>query len=273
MASCDGEQPRQDDINKAVWAQQRAVATFGAAEGWIDRSERVLIERVFAEQDRPHVLDIGVGGGRTVPLLAPRAESYVAIDFVPELVRTAIERFPRVDIRVGDARALEFADASFDVVVFSINGLDAISHDDRKLALHEIRRVLRPTGVFMFSTHNDDGPGPRERPWSIPPMSLYQPRSSVRTLLRRVTKLPVGVRNYRRLRPMRDRGSGWTVTTSGAHDFGIVIHYIAANAVEAELRDAGFGGAIELWDDRAGQPAAAARPQQRWWYFNVLAYC
>ena len=269
----DGVQPRQDSTNQRVWAEENQVARFAAAGGWIDRSERALIERVFVEHAGADVLDIGVGGGRTVPLLCPRAASYVAIDFVGELVAAAIQRFPEVDIRVGDARQLDFPDASFDVVFFSINGLDAIAHDDRRRALHEIRRVLRPTGTFVFSTHNCDGPGPRERPWTVPPMSIHQPRSSARTLMRRFTRFPTSIRNYRRLRPMRDSGPGWMVTSSGAHDFGIVVHYTTAAGLEAELRDAGFTGPVELWDDVAGLPAHSARPQRRWWYFNVLAHC
>lgn len=263
----------QDHTNRLVWSTHDEVARFAAAEGWIDRSEQALIQRVMTENADLEVLDIGVGGGRTVPLLGPLAARYVAIDFVPELVAATMHRFPNVDIRVGDARELEFPDASFDLVVFSINGLDAISHFDRSRALHEIRRVLRPTGMFVFSTHNSEGPGPRERPWSLPPMSFLQPRSSARTLLRRVTRFPVSLRNYRKLKPMSDNGPQWQVTLSGAHDFGLVVHYTTAAGLEQELREAGFTGDVELWDDRAGLPASAARPQRRWWYFNVLAHC
>ena len=39
-------------------------------EGWIDRSERVLLERITKEYVGGDVLDVGVGGGRTVPLLS-----------------------------------------------------------------------------------------------------------------------------------------------------------------------------------------------------------
>lgn len=273
MTDRDGSTQSQDFTNRSVWAQQQEVQRFAAAGGWIDRSERVLLERLLADGAQAELLDIGVGGGRTVPLLAPRVARYVAIDFVPELVAAAKNRFPNVDIRVGDARQLEFSDASFDVVVFSINGLDAISHEDRGQALHEIRRVLKPTGTFVFSSHNSDGPGPRERPWTLPPVTFRQPRSSAITLMRRVAKFPTSLRNYRRLKSMSARGPGWQVALSGAHDFGLVVHYITAAGLESELREAGFSGEVELWDDRAGLPAAAARPQKRWWYFNIVAHC
>ena len=262
-----------ESTNRKAWTDVGQIARFASAEGWIDRSEKALLERVTKEYAGGDVLDVGVGGGRTVPLLAPKAGRYVAVDFVPELVAAACRRFPDADIRVGDARDLDFPDASFDLVVFSINGLDAISHGDRAVALREIRRVLRPTGAFVFSTHNLDGPGPRERPWSIPPVSVRQPRSSARTLLRRVAKFRTSMANYRSSVGLSDRGTDWMVTSSGAQDFGLVVHYTTAAAVQAEVRDAGFSGPIELWDDRAGLPEADARPQSRWWYYNILVRC
>ena len=262
-----------ESTNRNVWAHDGEVARFASAQGWIDRSERVLLERITKEYVGGDVLDVGVGGGRTVPLLSPFAARYVGIDFVPELVTAASKRFPDADIRVGDARHLDFPDASFDLAVFSINGIDSISHSDRAIALREIRRVLRPTGAFVFSTHNSEGPGPRERPWSMPPVSVRQPRSSIRTVLRRVMRFRTAVTNYRESAAMKEVGPDWLITSSGAHDFGLVVHYITASALQTELRASGFGGAIELWDDRAGLPAGRARPQRLWWYFNVLARC
>ena len=65
---------------------------------------------------------------------------------------------------VGDVRTLpEIADASFDLAVFSYNGLDGLSHGERLLALAEIRRVLAPGGHFIFSAHNRLAP--IDSPW------------------------------------------------------------------------------------------------------------
>jgi SAM-dependent methyltransferase len=263
----------QDVSNFSVWTQPRQVAFFAAAKGWIDATEEVLIERVRRDHAGGDVLDIGVGGGRTVPLVQPWAGRYVGIDVLPELVAVARQRYPEADLRVGDVRHLDFEDAVFDVAVFSVNGLDAMSHEDRGTALREIRRVLRPTGTFVFSTNNAEGPGPSERPWSLPPMSVRQPRSSLRTLTRRILHFRDALANYRRLQPLTSRGPGWIVTSNGADDFSLVLHYTTAEALQAELRDAGFAGDIELWDDRAGLRAGETRPQRRWWYFNVLVRC
>lgn len=52
----------------------------------------------------------------------------------------------RIDVRDGDMRQLPFADASFDVVLSSL-ALTSLSKDaDRRQAIDEITRVLRPDG-------------------------------------------------------------------------------------------------------------------------------
>jgi len=262
----------QDEVNYSVWSGRQGVARYGAAKGWIDSSEGMILPKLVSEYAGGAVLDLGVGGGRTIGLASRAAGAFVAIDYVPELVQVARQRFPGVDIRVGDARRLDFAPESFDLVLFSINGIDAVSHTDRGAVLREVRRVLLPGGTFYFSTHNRSGPGPRERPWGPPPVTMRHPRSSVLSLLRRVWRFPVNVANYRRLRTLTELGPGWRVTTSGAHDFGIVIHYTTAAAAVAELREAGFAGPIRLWDDVYGTELSGDDPRlDGCWYFHVVA--
>lgn len=261
-----------DPVNKAVWSESTAVARFTRARGWIDPSEQLLVNRILSDRPNASVLDIGVGGGRTVPLVSPLAGNYIAIDFIPELVAAAAERFPDADIRWGDARRLDFEDGQFDVVLFSINGLDSIGHDDRALALAEIRRVLAPDGILVFSSHNHDGPGRADRPWRLPPMTIRQPRSSARALVGRIVHSRRAAANYRALHGAGESGPGWAVETSGAHEFGILVHYITCDELTQELRDRGFSGPIEIWDDRAARRVDCA-DVGGCWYFNVSAQC
>lgn len=259
------------DVNREAWAHPEQLDAFARVRGWNDPSERVIISGLRSAGGLGDVGDIGVGGGRTVPLLDPAASTYVALDFMPEMVRAATDRFPGVDIRLGDARRLEFTDASFDLVVFSSNGLDTLGHDDRLVALAEIRRVLRTPGRLVFSSHNHLGPGPRERPWGLPPIHLGQPRSSARAVGRRLLRQRRMRDRYRAAAAMHVDGTGWSMAASGAADFGLVIHYATINELLSELRQVGFGGPFEVWDDARGVRLEPTGEHRRVWYFNVVA--
>lgn len=105
------------------------------------------------------MLDVGVGLGRTTPYFAPVVASYVGIDYSLPMVESCIarlgDRFSNVSLDVGDVRDLgRFAAGSFDFVLFSYNGLDSIGHDDRLIALAELRRVTDAAGYIFFSSHN-----------------------------------------------------------------------------------------------------------------------
>jgi ubiquinone/menaquinone biosynthesis C-methylase UbiE len=104
-------------------------------------------------QARGEVLDIGVGTGRNIEYY-PQGIRLTAIDISAPMLdvarQRAIELGREVDLRVGDAQALEFASATFDTVVFTLS-LCSIP-DDRK-AISEAKRVLRPGGRLLLLEH------------------------------------------------------------------------------------------------------------------------
>lgn len=117
-------------------------------------AERHLFDRHL----RPgmSILDIGVGGGRTTRHLSKFAGRYLGADYSQAMVDACRRAWPELEFRCADATDLAgFPDGEFDAVVFSFNGIDYIASDDgRRRCLQELSRVLKPGGIFIFSSHN-----------------------------------------------------------------------------------------------------------------------
>lgn len=90
-------------------------------------------------------LEVGCGEGRVTRDLRGRGYEVTGLDVAPTLVEAARDADPSGTYVVGDAAALPFDDASFDLVV-SYNSL--IDVDDMPAAVTEAGRVLRSGGCF-----------------------------------------------------------------------------------------------------------------------------
>ena len=130
-----------------------------AAYSHLQPPERTILEFLRGKLPTMSMLDIGVGGGRTTAHFADLVRRYVGADYAEDMVNACRKRFAQapdsVSFQVADARKMpQFADGEFDFVLFSFNGIDGLSHDDRQLVYQEIRRILKPGGYFCFSAHN-----------------------------------------------------------------------------------------------------------------------
>jgi len=78
------------------------------------------------------ILDIGVGGGRTVTALRRISDNYTGLDYISGMVDLCKKKFPKVHFQQGDARDLSnFPDHSFNLVVFSMNGSSMVNYQGR----------------------------------------------------------------------------------------------------------------------------------------------
>jgi ubiquinone/menaquinone biosynthesis C-methylase UbiE len=93
-------------------------------------------------------LDLACGEGRLARDLAARGHSVVGLDASPTLVELAREADPDGEYVVGDAAALPFDDASFDLVV-AYNAL--MDFGDMAGAVREAARVLESGGRLCIS--------------------------------------------------------------------------------------------------------------------------
>ena len=100
------------------------------------------------------VLEVGVGTGINAALY-PRDCSVIGIDLCESMLenaerRIAGQRLTNVRLLQMDAEALTFPDNSFDIV-YAPYTISVVS--DPVKAVHEMRRVCRPGGRFVFLNH------------------------------------------------------------------------------------------------------------------------
>ena len=126
-----------------------------ATSDCLTASEKLLLRKYNDFIERKQVLDIGIGGGRTTAYLLPISGNYYGIDYSSAMVDFTKERFPKANISCRDARDLScFENGVFDFVLFSFNGIDCVEHEDRIRIMSEVKRIMKDSGVFMFSSHN-----------------------------------------------------------------------------------------------------------------------
>ena len=93
-------------------------------------------------------LDVGCGEGRFCRILRAEGFDPVGLDPTEELLAAAQARDPNGRYVTGRAEALDFLDASFDLVVSCLSLID-IEHAETAIA--EMARVLKPGGTLLVA--------------------------------------------------------------------------------------------------------------------------
>lgn len=101
------------------------------------------------------VLDLGCGGGFMAEALKERGATVTGVDLSEAAIGAARQHAKlnglQIDYCVGGGESLPFADGIFDIAIC----VDVLEHvEDLNRVLSEIRRVLRPNGLFLFDTIN-----------------------------------------------------------------------------------------------------------------------
>jgi SAM-dependent methyltransferase len=252
-------------IDADVWRSSEVLGIFAGREGYIDAGEAMLLTRIAAEVGREPILDIGVGGGRTIPLLSETSDEYVAVDYLQEMVALTRAQHPGVRVEQADARDLsEFEDESFGAVLFSFNGIDGVGHEDRVAVHRAVMRVLRPGGIYVYSTHNLDFCCAGRPPWD---RSWWDLDNGPRAALAYAARLPRRSRSYRRLRGLTVPGDGWAIMVGSAYDFSVLWHHVNPEEARAELRRAGCSDEAEMYSSNGEQIAAGADTDGTPWLY------
>lgn len=136
------------------------VYTDAALKVGLWESEKIFAEKYFPKNEA--LFDMGCGAGRTsFGLQVIGYSNITAGDVTPSMVHSAIQLNNQLNCNINfvvcDATQLEYADCSFQSVLFSFNGLMQIpGMANRIKAMKEIHRVLKKGGHFIFTSHDRD---------------------------------------------------------------------------------------------------------------------
>ena len=219
-----------------------------AARDYLDPAEKTFIDEFGKELADMYMLDMGVGGGRTTKYFAPLVKSYTGADYAPSMIAACQKKYgDRYKFIECDVRNMnEIVDNCFDFILFSYNGIDSFPHDDRLKALAELRRILKPGGLFFFSSHNLNWGGLNDifslRGKAVNSLTAQNSFSFIKPgRLFGMLKLRYLNKSFsmrRHIKKMRKKQAGHIYDNSLNGKAGI--YYITAAEQIKQLRDAGF---------------------------------
>lgn len=145
--------------NQTAWGASYVVQAYENTGDMLQIPEQSIFQILKDRLKSMKMLDIGIGTGRTTVHFAPEVQEYIGVDYAENMISVCEKRFGKgnknIIFKVADARSLQaFGENHFDFILFSYNGIDYISHEDRIKVFKEIRWAGKKGGIFVFSTHN-----------------------------------------------------------------------------------------------------------------------
>ncbi len=234
-----------DRINKK--AMRGSVADYARLEA-LTKSEKAALNYVSETVDNP-ILDIGVGGGRTVKALCQISKDYVGIDYVDEMIVACRKKFPGVRFMQGDARDLtSFENNSFHTIMFSMNGISMVDHEGRIKILQEVYRLLSPGGAFLFSTYNQDNVD-HNKLFRFPKFVFSTNPLKLGTRgLRYACNLLIVMYNRSRFRKLEVYTDEYSIVNDECHNYATMLYYITQTNQYKQLTSVGFDRDIVAFD-------------------------
>ncbi|MGN9842206.1 class I SAM-dependent methyltransferase [Nonomuraea sp. H19] len=200
--------PRRERLRR-YW--DRHAASYDEQMGFFDRRLFGDTRPWICSKATGDVLEVAIGTGLNLPFY-PEGTRLTGIEWSPAMLARARLRAAGlgldVDLREGDAQALEFDDGSFDSVVCTFS---LCSIADYRKAIDEMIRVLRPGGALLLADHV------AASPWAA---------RAVQRLLELVT-VPMAEEHFLRRPISHVRERGLTVEQHDRFKLGIVERLVA----------------------------------------------
>jgi len=118
-------------------------------EPWKLKEREIFLYRLNLENKKT-LLEIGAGTGRDSLFFQQQGLKVTTIDFAEEMIRLCLEK--GLDARIMDFTRLEFPSESFDSV-YALNCLIHVPKSEFDGVLEEIRKVLKPDGLFFLGMY------------------------------------------------------------------------------------------------------------------------
>lgn len=263
----------QLQVNASAWQRGDHVAEY--ANRRLLPVEVVLLVRYRDVLSR-RTLEVGCGAGRILGYVAQLGGEAHGIDISPAMVEHCRSRYPAAHTRVGDLSDIgASAEGPFDAVLALDNVLDVFDDAERRRVLGDLRALLAPEGLLMFSSHNlayvdrsapgaGDPRASRGRVRGLLNEVASRPPSNV---ARAVARIPGRRRNRKRLGPLQRRGDGYAIINDSAHDYALLHYYIGRDDQARQLDEAGY----ELVEclDADGRPVGPGEPHPDPWLHYV----
>lgn len=210
-------------------------------------AEAVILARYVAGCKR--VLELGCGAGRILGYLVQLGGEVHGIDISEVMVERCRAHYPSANVQLGDIAALSATvTGPFDGILAPDNVLGSFDDAARRRVLADIRELLAPRGLLVFSAHNLDVVKSnrqgnhviaQERRTRASLLAALAQRSSLE-LLRTLPRIPRRLRNRRRLAPLQYRAADHAVLNDLAHDYALLHYYVTRDGQDRQLAELGF---------------------------------
>lgn len=250
--------------NLETYQNKKTINYYAKSEG-LQLPEQEILKKIGNKLINANVLDIGVGGGRTTPYFANGVNSYLGIDFSEDFIIHCKKKynstFSKAEFKTVDARSLEqMPSNSFDIILFSFNGIDNVTLDERNTIIKSIYKLLKPNGYFIFSSHNLN---------YLPILSKYKiyknPLATIKTAIKHYNFLK---KNKLALQNKKN----YTFIYDDTYDFGLQTCYVNANYQIKVLEESGFSN-CEIYSLNTGNQISTSdseNDKSAWLYFLCL---
>jgi ubiquinone/menaquinone biosynthesis C-methylase UbiE len=163
------------------------INTLETNSGFVERRATPLLETLRQVTGRDSIdgkrlLDLGCGFGALSVFFAGQGAIVTGIDPIADRLgvgrAVAAEHDLPVEFSEGRMEKLEFADESFDLAIQNNSLCYIVDREDRRAALAETLRVLKPGGIVVI--RNPNRWHPRDQFTGLPLITLLPPHAATR---------------------------------------------------------------------------------------------